>query len=168
MTANTCSAHTIPEKTDEYKQALQMAEEGKTQEALVCLQEYLASAPNDPEALNDTGAILFSLGHNDEAVNHLEKAMEICPDSAEIVWNLAEIRLADNKAEQAMDLFDDMEKMGILNAEVLNRTADVLLQNENFSDAVKVLRRSLEMSPNQEILNPMIETISAKIPKKTD
>jgi Flp pilus assembly protein TadD len=163
MTTNTDAGRPMTEKPEEYKKALELAEAGKSEEALCCIQEYLASAPNDAEALNDTGAILFSLGYTEEAANHLAKARELFPDSAEILWNLAEIRLADNNAEQAMDLFDDMEHLGLLNADVLNRTADVLLKNNNLTDAAKMLRRSLEVSPDQDILRPMIDVICGKI-----
>lgn len=168
MTINKHAGRQTTEKPAEYREALALAEAGKNEEALSCIQEYLASAPNDAEALNDTGAILFSLGYTDEAINHLTKAKKLFPDSAEIIWNLAETWLANNNGEQAMELFDDMEQLGILNADVLNRTADVLLKNGNLADAVKTLRRSLEISPNQEVLHPMIEVIRSKMPQNAD
>jgi len=62
-----------------------------------------------------------------------------------------------------MKLFDDMERIGILNADVLNRTADILLNEDNLADALKMLYRSLELSPDQEILQPMIEVIRHKM-----
>jgi pentatricopeptide repeat protein len=85
------------------------------------------------------------------------------PDSAEIIWNLSETYLAVGKAEEAMELFDDMERMGILNVDVFNRTADVLLKKGNLAAAAKMLRRSLEMSQGQNILKPMVEVIDRKI-----
>ena len=103
------------------------------------------------------------MGYSDEAVNHLIKARTLQPDSAEILWNLAETYLAIGKAKEATELFDDMEKIGILNADVLNRTANVLLNDGNLPDALEILNRSLELSPNQEILKPMIEVIRLKI-----
>ena len=153
----------VSAKSNNYRKALELAEAGKHAEALECIQEYLISAPNDIEALNDTGAILHCLGSPDEAVKHLVKARYLLPDSAEIVWNLSETYLAAGKATEAMELFDDMERMGILNADVLSRTADVLLNNGNLTDALKVLQRSLELWPDQEILQPMIEVIRHKI-----
>jgi glycosyltransferase involved in cell wall biosynthesis len=58
-----------------------------------------------------------------------------------------------------------MERMGILNADILNRTAKVFLDQSNKADAIEILLRSLEFTPNQEILNPMIEVIQTKRPK---
>ena len=146
-------------KSNDYQKALELAEAGRHEEALEDIQEYLSSSPNDTEALNDIGAILHCLNRSDEAVEYLVKARNLQPDSAEIIWNLSETYLAVGKATEAMKLFDDMERIGILNADVLNRTADVLLNEDNLVDALKILHRSLELSPDQEILQPMIEVI---------
>jgi pentatricopeptide repeat protein len=151
------------EKSDAYKKVVESAEAGGHTDALTFIQEYLVSTPKDAEALNDAGAILHCLGHSDEAINHLVKARSMQPDSAEIIWNLSETYLAAGRAEDAMRLFDDMERMGILNADVFNRTADVLLKKGNLIAAAKMLRRSLEMSPGQNILQPMVEVIDHKI-----
>jgi pentatricopeptide repeat protein len=163
MTINTYPNRKTDGKPSEYREALKLAEAGRCEEALTCIQEYLASAPNDAEALNDTGAILFSLGHTQEAINHLVKAKNLYGDSAEIIWNLVEAYLAAGKAEQAVELFSDMERVGILNVDVLNRTAEVFLNNNNLSDTVKMLERSLEISPEQDILHSMIKVIRDKI-----
>ncbi len=144
---------------NDYQKALELAEIGRHEEALGYIQEYLSSSPNDAEALNDVGAILHCLDRSDEAVKCLVKARNLQPDSAEIIWNLSETYLAVGKATEAMELFDDMDRMGILNADVLNRTAEVLLNEGNLVDALEILHRSLELSPDQEILQPMIEVI---------
>ena len=79
-----------------------------------------------------------------------------------------EVYLADNKPQQAAEFFDRMEQMGILNPDVLNRTADVFLKNDALTEAAEMLGRSLEMAPQQEILIPMIDIIRGKIAEKTD
>ncbi|HUW17763.1 MAG TPA: glycosyltransferase [Sedimentisphaerales bacterium] len=148
-----------------YQKGLELAEAGKHQEALACIQGYLRAAPNDAEALNDAGAILHCLGRSAEAIEHLMKARTLQGDSAEIVWNLVEAYLAAGKATEAVPLFDDMERMGTLNADVLNRAANVFLNQRNKAGAVEMLLRSLEVSPQQQVLNPMIGAIQTKRPK---
>ncbi len=142
-----------------YERGLELAEAGRHDEALECIQEHLVKAPNDAEVLNDTGAILHCLGRYDEAIAHFAKARSIDGDSCEIAWNLAEAYLAADKPAEVMELLDDMERMEILNVDVLNRTADLFLRQENKADALKMLNRSLEICPDQEILKPMIEVI---------
>lgn len=153
----------VSAKSNDYQKAVELAEAGRHAEALEYIQEYLGSSPKDAEALNDAGAILHCLGRSDEAINHLVKARNLQPDSAEIIWNLSETYLAAGKATEAMGFFDDMERMGILNADVLNRAANMLLSDNNLSDAVKMLNWSLELLPAQEMLHPMIEVIRHKM-----
>jgi len=148
-----------------YQRGLELAEAGRYQEALVCIEGHLRTAPDDVQALNDAGAILHCLGRSDEAINHLVQARDLSRSAgadAEIVWNLVEAYLADGRANEAMPLFDDMQRWGVLNVDVLNRTANVFLNQENKADAIETLLRSLQLAPEQEILRPMIEVIRSK------
>jgi len=153
------------ENLNHHERGLQLAEAGRYQDALVCMQEHLRTAPDDAEVLNDTGAILHCLGRSNEAIDYFVKAKSFRNNSAEIVWNLAEAYLATGRATEAMQLFDKMQQLGVLNADVLNRTAGVFLNQHNKADALEMLLRSLRISPNQEILQPMIKVIISKRPK---
>jgi len=152
-----------PVASKKYQKALDLAEAGKHLEALECIQKSLAESPDNAEMLNDTGAILYCLNRTDEAIEHFIKANELQPDSAEIIWNLAEAYLSQGRAKEASSLFDTMEKIGILNAEILNRTAEILINNGEISEAHNTLAKSLEISPNQPVLHPMLEIISRKM-----
>jgi hypothetical protein len=152
-------------KPNYYEKGLELAESGNYQEAISCMQEHLRTTIGDAQVLNDTGAILHCLGRSDEAIEHFVKALSQQEDSAEIVWNLVEAYLAVGKADEAMQLFDNMEQMGILNVDVLNRTANIFLEQNNKADAIEILLRSLQSWPNQEILKPMLEVIRSKRPK---
>jgi Flp pilus assembly protein TadD len=147
------------EQRTEYEETLDLAESGQHSLALDNIRQRLAQTPEDAEALNDAGVILHCLKCSEEAVEHLEKAHNLAPESPEIVWNLVETYLAADKPHQAEPLFDDMEAMGILSADVLNRTANAFLNNGDIPAALGMLRRSLEFSPEQEILVPMIEIL---------
>ncbi len=147
-----------------YERGLELAEAGKYQEGLNCIREHLRTAPHDAQALNDAGAILHCLGRTQDAVSHLMKARTINADSGEIVWNLVEAYLAGGQATEAAGLFDDMERMGILNVDVLNRTAAMLLDQGRKGPAVEVLLRSYRLWPEQEVLRPMLDVIRSKRP----
>jgi len=151
--------------SNHYQKGLELAEAGKHQEALACMQEHLRTTPDDAQVLNDIGAILYCMGSLDEAIGYFTKARNMQDNCAEIVWNLVEAYLAAGRADEAMQLFDGMEQMGILNADVLNRTANVFLDRNDKANAIETLFRSLQISPNQEILQPMIEVIRSKRPK---
>lgn len=67
--------------------------------------------------------------------------------------------------EKAAELFEDMQRLGVFNADIFNRTANVFLNNDNLTGAAEMLERSLELLPEQEILSPMIKVIRSKIQK---
>ena len=148
-----------------YERGLEFAKVGDYQQALDCMQKHLHTNDGDAQIFNDTGAILHCLGRSDEAITYFVKAQSMQSDSAEIVWNLAEAYLAVGRAEEAERLFGDMEKMDILNVDVLNRTANVFLNQANKAGAIEMLLRSLKICPEQEILSPMIQVIRSKRPK---
>ncbi len=82
-----------------------------------------------------------------------------------MVWNLTEAYLATGKARHVVGLFDELAHKGILNIDVLNRTANMLLEEGDKANALETLLRSLQVAPNQEVLKPMIEVIRNKRPK---
>ena len=151
--------------SNSYQRGLVLAETGRYQEALGFMQEHLRTSPDDAQALNDTGTILYCMGCSDEAIDYFLKARVIRNSSVETVWNLVEAYLAVGDAHKASQLFGDMEQMGILNADVLNRTANVFLNQDRLGDAIEMLFCSLGILPDQEILKPMIEVIRSKRPK---
>lgn len=156
---------TTQTESNHYGKGLELASAGRHQEGLNCIREHLRTVPHDVEALNDAGAILHCLGRTDEAIAHLKKAQCLQNDNAQIVWNLVETYLAANRAAEASALFDNMERMDILSAEVLNRTATMLLDQDRKGQAVEVLLRSSRLWPEQEVLRPMLDVIRGKRPK---
>jgi len=148
-----------------YERGLELAEAGKYEAALGCIQEHLRQRPRDVQALNDAGAVLHCLGRSDEAVGHLARAHALDPDAGEIIWNLVEAYLAVGKVAEAAPLVEPMERMGILSIEVLNRIATMLLDQGRKGQAIEVLLRSRRLWPEQEVLNPMLEVIRRKRPK---
>lgn len=150
---------------NDYEKALEYVKAGNYHQALDCMQRHLHATGGDAQVLNDTGAILHCIGRSDEAITYFTKARALQSDSAEIIWNLAEAYLAVGRAEEAEQLFGDMEKKNILNIDILNRTANVFLNQGNKAGAIEMLIRSLKICPEQEILSPMVQVIRSKRPK---
>ena len=151
--------------SDYYQRGLELAEAGRYQEGWDWLCEYLRSAPQDVQALNDGGVILHCLGRTDEAIGLLAKARQLETGNAQIVWNLVETYLGGGRAAEAARLFDEMERMGTLGIDVLNRTATLLLDQGNKGQAIEVLLRSYRLWPQQDVLPPILDVIRAKRPK---
>ncbi len=150
------------EKSEKYQQALDWAEQRQYPEALAVIKSYLEDMPNDAEALNDAGTILWCQGHGKDAIPYLEKARKHASDSPEIMWNLFETYLSLGRGTEAAKLFDDMERLGILQIDMLNRAATVLIDSDDLSEALSTLKRSLAMEPRQAVLEPIVEVVRHK------
>ena len=156
---------TSQNRPDHYREGLRLAETGQYSQALEHIAEHLRAAPQDAEALNDAGAILHCLGRTDQAIDHFTRARSLHGDSAEILWNLSEAYITAGRAKETAGLFENMERIGILNSDILNRTANVFLNQNDKGNAIEMLLWSLRISPEQAVLNPMIEVIRSKRPK---
>lgn len=150
------------EKPEQYQQALDWAEAGEHDKALEYVQSYLEGRPDDAEALNDAGTLLWGQGRSEEALAYVEKARQLEADSPAILWNLFEIYLSMGQGTDAVKLFDDMERQGILQVDALNRAATVLIDSGDLSDAMSTLNRSLALEPRQAVLEPIIEVLRHK------
>jgi glycosyltransferase involved in cell wall biosynthesis len=150
--------------SDNYQKGVRLAEAGRHEEALRCMQEHLRRVPHDAKALNDSGAILHCLTRPDEAIACLSKARSLEPQSGEIIWNLMEVYLGGGYLDEAIVLLDEMERMGLLNVDVLNRLATMLVNQARRSQALDVLLRSRRLWPEQDILAPIMEVIRRQRP----
>ncbi len=149
-------------KSNDYDRALQLAEAGRHDDALSAIQEHLLAQPDDGQALNDAGALLYALGRNDEAADHLKRALDSFETiEGEPLWNLAEVYLSAGKPAEVLGLFDKMEQVEILNADVANRVAQALLDQGDSANAVEAMLRSFDITPAQAV---SVSTPSTKEP----
>jgi glycosyltransferase involved in cell wall biosynthesis len=153
-------------KSQSYQQALTLAERGQYEQALEMICQYLRSYPDDGEALNDAGTILFCMRRGSEAIEHFEKARGLLQGTLaqQALWNLSEAYIQEDRPAEAYKLSDEMAQAGILNADVLNRTAEAFLSRDALGGAMECLMRSLKISPEQEILEPMLKVIRSRRP----
>jgi tetratricopeptide (TPR) repeat protein len=79
-----------------YGPALALAEAGDNEAALHAIREHLLRHPKDGRALNDAGAMLFSLGRLSEAAEHLRAALDHLDgeERSQALANLVEVYLA--------------------------------------------------------------------------
>jgi len=145
----------------------ELAECGQYEQAFELVSRHLVRESGDLEALNDAGTILFCLGRSADAIGYLEKAARLAQGdkAGQILWNLCEAYLQDGRCAEAAGLFERMEGCGVLNVDVLNRTANAFLNKGALGGAIEILLRSLAICSEQEILQPMVEIIRHKRPR---
>jgi glycosyltransferase involved in cell wall biosynthesis len=150
-------------KNQSYQEALLLAERGQYEQALGMIHEYIRSHPDDGEALNDAGTILFCMQRGSQAIEYFEKARGLLHGNLahQCLWNLSEAYIQEDQPAEAYKLFDVMAEAGILNADVLNRTADAFLAREALGGAIECMLWSNKISP-QEILEPMLKVVRSR------
>jgi hypothetical protein len=85
------------------------------------------------------GAILFRLGRAKEAAECFERAKVLVRPSGQLYWNLAQSYLADGRPCEAAALFEDMQRMGVLNEDIVERCADAFMRAGDNAGAAGVL-----------------------------
>jgi len=145
-----------------YQHGLELAEQGRHGEALQIISEHLETFPRDIEALNDKGAVLYCMGRTDEAIDQFHQARQVDESCPQVYWNLAEAYLGSDQPSQARHQFEKMAQLDILSCDLLNRTANAFLQQEEYHAADEMLEWSLKISPDQEILNPIRQIVKSK------
>jgi len=145
-----------------HQKALELAETGRNQEALECLQEHLMAHPRDSQALNDTAVVLHALGRCDQAAQHLQAAIDVSRGwAAQAAWNLIEVHMAAHRPGEILALLDRLIEAGTLTPQLANHAAARLFQAGDAGSAVGAFARSLEVRPEQEAVVPLLEHMRA-------
>jgi len=146
-----------------HEQALCLAEAGKHQAAFDLIETHLQQSPQDSEAINDAGVILHCLDRSSDAVEYLQRARSLDGNTPEITWNLVEAYLAEARADEAKALLVEMEHSETIHVEILNRAADIFINENKLTDALEMLEWSLRLQPKQEILEPICVVVRHKL-----
>jgi hypothetical protein len=132
----------VPTPASLHRQALQLAGLGRHEEALAALREHLLGHPQDGEALNDAGALLYGLGRYQESARHLEMALaQLAQQPAQTLSNLLEAYLAAGRAGDAAALLPAMAKAGAISIEHVARTAAALTDAGRPDEAAEMILR---------------------------
>ncbi len=144
-----------------------MAGQGRYGEALECIQEYLLRFPRDGQALNDAGVVLQAMGRYDQAADHLRKAARYLGDRpAEPIGNLVEVYLAAGWPDDLADMLEELEAVGLLTGELVQRIARAFVDLGDTAAASDVIQRCCRLAPQQRnILAPLADELRAARPK---
>lgn len=149
-----------------YNKAVELAEAGQYEEAIQEMKAYLKAFPQDGEALNDAGTILFCMNRSQEAICYFQQACSYATGDmlSQVHFNLCEAYISEGLAVQAAELIGDMQTAGTLTTDTVNRIAQAFIAHHELGKAIEMLLLSLELFADQEILEPMIQIIKSKRP----
>lgn len=130
-----------------YDHAYQLAEAGRTAEAIAAWREALRLEPEDAKANNNLGGLLLGLGKLDEAEDCLRRALAADPELAGARNNLGLLLMQRGRWEEARAEFEHAIALAPASAEARVNLGAVLLVQGRPREAVRQLRAALEAEP---------------------
>jgi Flp pilus assembly protein TadD len=139
-----------PQKSPEqqHRQALELANSGKSSEARRVLQELLACFPDYAAGHNDLGVLCQQDGDLIQARRHHEEAHRLQPDSSNFRKNLADLLyIACGDIEGALKLYVEILGSNPRDIETLTAISTICLEAGKLDDARSFLETILKIEP---------------------
>ncbi|WP_323781192.1 tetratricopeptide repeat-containing sulfotransferase family protein [Thalassovita sp.] len=166
-----------------YFKAVAESHSGDHPAAESTLNNLLADYPRLARAHNLLGAVLFSLGREDEALAAYQKALDIDPNSPDTLTNMALIQARANEMEKALDYVEKALALNPNHYLSLQRYGNLLNESGQTEKAIETFHKLLEIEPHshdallelatlspaaeQPALQPKIDAALRKVPKNT-
>jgi tetratricopeptide (TPR) repeat protein len=132
----------------QFSLGIALADQGKTQEAIVHYAEALRIKPDNVEAHYNLGVTLAQQGKNQEAIAHFTKALEIKPDHANARNNLGVILASQGKTQEAIAHYTEALRIDPNNAYAHNNLGLVLAQQGKNQEAIVHYTEALRIEPD--------------------
>ena len=139
---------------DNYQTSLDLASEGNYLEALEHIQQHLRSNPDDGEAWNDAGAILYGTGKASEATQCLQRAKELIGESGQLYLNLFHAHLAADQCQEAAGLFEKMSILSVLDRNIITECSEAFAKKGDPKGAMEVMRIGKQFLPEE--MQPLV------------
>lgn len=127
---------------------LQLINQGESQSAINLLKIMVLQTPNDFTCHYNLGMLYSDTGKIEQAMNHLNIALNLRPESTNAAIALAVAELKDNLIERAIHRLKAIDRLEKDNPLVLKNLGGAYLKLGNNLDAETVLSRAAALAPN--------------------
>jgi tetratricopeptide (TPR) repeat protein len=124
--------------------------EGKFADAEAALHPALAQEPNDPTLLALSVTALAGQGNTQAAVSQLEMLHQQNPNQPAVTRMLADLYSSAGEADKAAPLYQQLLANDGKNPDLLTATAENLMHQKQWAQAVDTFQKSLAIQPTQE------------------
>ncbi len=150
------------------REARCLARRGRTERAVQLLETLLSNCPDHAAAHNDLGNLYCLLQKPDEALRHLERAVQLAPDSIGFVRDLADAHLAEaGNLELALALYNKALALKPDDIETLLRIGNVCAAKSLHDDARFFYDRVLAIEPCHTMALENIEQLGKLAPSRS-
>jgi Flp pilus assembly protein TadD len=130
------------------EQAVAHHQAGRLDVAEGAYSEILDSDPEHPDALHFFGLLRFRQGRGEEAVDLIERAIEINPRFAGFRYNLGNVLCELGRTEDAVEHYRAAAELEPANSAIRNNLGNVLAECGRYDEAVAVLRDVVAARPD--------------------
>ncbi len=113
-------------------------------------EEIIAKNPKDVKNIIDKGISYLKIGKTNEALNCLDKALEIDNKSVEAWSQKGNILTSKANYEEALKCIDKALEIDPKNSEYLSTKAYIFTKQENLEEAVKYTKQALKINPSNK------------------
>lgn len=126
------------------------------------LQQALTLDPNNPEAIMQLARLLTFRKDFQKAINYYESALQLNLKAPEIYFNLGYIYLTQGNYRLAIQNYENCLRLSPPFAdEVLTNLAICHIKTNNFAQAQSLLKKALQLNPNNELAQYYLRTIGS-------
>ena len=129
-------------------QAIDLLREEQIEQAEQALNDVLAAAPGQPDALHFLGVLRHTQGRVDEAVGLIRQTLTQLPDHAGAWNNLGNVLLGAGRIDEATEAYEHGVRVAAGSADsadALNNLGTVYRKQGRLADAEAACRRALEV-----------------------
>jgi tetratricopeptide (TPR) repeat protein len=134
-----------------------LAEQGKLEEAIKCFQKSLEIKPNSPMVSNNLGCVLQEIGDLKNAEQHFRNAIKNDPNFVYAYINLANNLKRQNRPDEIIAVFAQVEKLPSLTADTYIRFGRIFSELRKYEQADYAYRAGLRIEPDNEQLHGLLE-----------
>jgi tetratricopeptide (TPR) repeat protein len=134
----------------EFQLAVKQYDAGRFAEAAAQLERLLPRVPNSFEVHELLGQVYASLSEDAKAIEHLETAVRLEPDSAPARTNLAASLLHSGKPELAGEEFRKALELEPRNFDANHNLGEYYIQSGKIGDAIPLLEKAQEIQPTYD------------------
>ena len=137
---------------DAFLNAVHMHQQGEIAQAKLVYEQILAEDAGHTEALHLMGLILHKQGEHKQAIEKIERAIQLNPDAIIFRKNLASVYRSAGRTEQAKQICKDVLAAEPAEPVVISLLAKIQEQEHNWTEAIQTLKLALATN------SPLLET----------
>ena len=121
---------------------------GNLQEAENIYRELLKIQPNNTDAYNNLGSVLYEKGRFDEAITCYKKVIELNPNFAGAYYNLGDLLQETGRFDEAIPCYKRAIELNPAFVWAYNNLGNAYVAKKQPDEALFYYRKALELDPN--------------------